>query len=111
VIVDKCVAVVPVIAIDQDPLMYGGDRVALTHTGGQIWSKDLYNGDKAVVLYNNGTGDINIAVTWPVLGWPINSNVLIRDLWNRTDVGVFASGYNTTVGTHDVFFFRATLQQ
>ena len=75
-----------------------------------VWMKNLHNGDKAVVLYNNGTGNVTIGVTWSLLGWPSNAKVAVRDLWARQDMGVYANGYNATVGTHDVFFFRATQQ-
>lgn len=72
--------------------------------------KNLANGDKAVVLYNNGTETISVGVSWSQLGWPATSSVAIRDLWTRSDVGVVADGYNATVASRDVFFFRATLQ-
>ena len=42
------------IAINQDALGTGGDRVYNGNDGGQVWSRELSNGDKCVVLYNNG---------------------------------------------------------
>ena len=74
-----------------------------------MWLKQLANGDKAVILYNNGTGSVNIAVTWPQIGWSATGHVTVRDLWQRQTIGTFTGGYNATVGTHDVFLFRATL--
>ncbi len=74
-----------------------------------VWYKALANGDKAVILYNNGTEPVPIAVTWPMIGWPASSSVVVRDLWQRETVGSFVGGYNATVGKHDVMFFRASL--
>lgn len=73
-----------------------------------VWMKNLYNGDKAIVLYNNGSSTIDVSVTWSLVGWTDTDNVSIRDLWARHTVGVFQHGYNATVASHDVFFFRAT---
>lgn len=98
-----------VIAIDQDQLFVSGDRIALPPTGGQVWLKELFNGDKAVILYNNGTQPVNIAVTWQDIGWSNTAAVAIRDLWKRSNVGVFTGGYNATIASHDVLLFRAQL--
>jgi alpha-galactosidase len=74
-----------------------------------VWLKELFNGDKAVILYNNGTQPVNIAVTWQDIGWSNTAAVAIRDLWKRSNVGVFTGGYNATIASHDVLLFRAQL--
>jgi hypothetical protein len=69
-----------VIAIDQDPLGIAGERIytvsgaqvrALlvpSHTSlndAQLWSKPLFNGDFAVMLFNsNNVGLTTVSVTW-----------------------------------------------
>ena len=80
---------VEVIAIDQDALIMSGDRVAVFPGGGQLWYKDLFNGDKALVLYNNNTqASTNVVVgDWSAVGWPVDAHVELRDLWARADLG------------------------
>eukprot|EP00756_Hemistasia_phaeocysticola_P014514 Hpha_TRINITY_DN15341_c2_g3::TRINITY_DN15341_c2_g3_i1::g.91006::m.91006/K07407/E3.2.1.22B, galA, rafA; alpha-galactosidase len=41
-----------------------------------------------------------ISVTWAQLGWP-EVNVTVRDLWNHTDLGVFATGFSAEVLFHE----------
>jgi hypothetical protein len=43
-------------------------------------------------------------------GWPANSNVMVRDLWAQSNLGVKQS-YTALVKPHDVSFVRLTLQQ
>jgi alpha-galactosidase len=76
--------------------------------GGQVWAKKLANGDQGVILYNNGTATVDVAITWDQLGWSSSATVSVRDLWARKDVGVFSGGLTRTIASHDVFFFRAT---
>jgi hypothetical protein len=53
-----------VIAIDQDPMGMAGDRV-YNVSGAQVWVKNLFSGDLAVVLYNsNDVGLKTVFVTW-----------------------------------------------
>lgn len=100
-----------VIAINQDTLVTAGDLVANTTTGGQIWYRDLANGDKAVVLLNpQDTASIWVDVTWEALGWPADTQASIRDLWARVPVPGCATGHynHTNIAPHDVFYFRAS---
>jgi len=60
------VANAEVIAIDQDELGQAGDRIYNTSQGGQVWWKNLTNGDVAVLFYNaNDQLPIDLNVTWP----------------------------------------------
>lgn len=97
-----------VIAIDQDPLFQAGNRIDLQPGGGQVWSKNLFAGNKAVILYNNHSAPTTVSVAWPQLGWNSTTQVVVRDLWQRQTLGTFQSGYNATLAAHDVFFFTAT---
>jgi len=94
-----------VIAIDQDELAQSGERVVNNTDGGQIWYKNLTNGDKALILYNSNWYPegpaIPITVTWDLIGWNITSAVAVRDLWNQKDVGVFTGKWTQMVGPHD----------
>jgi alpha-galactosidase len=92
-----------VIAVDQDPLGRQGQKVV---TSGQteVWSKPMQDGSVAVVLFNRGATSASIAVSWNALG--ISGSCQVRDLWQHEDKGAFASGYATTVASHDVAMIR-----
>lgn len=91
-----------VIAIDQDPMGRAGRRV---HKQGdlEVWSRELSNGDRAVLLLNRGTAPADIAVTWPEIGYPASVHARVRDLWKGQDLGSMATSYKATgVPAHGV---------
>lgn len=99
-----------VIAVDQDVAGIAGERMFNGTDGAQVWVKPLHKGDRAVILFNSGdTATITVSVTWDMLGWTLGDTVLVRDLWNRENVGSFQTGYNATVKPHDVFYFYASI--
>lgn len=109
-----------VIAINQDALSTAGDRIFVDRNGvAQVWSRDLANGDKCVVLYNSGGGksesasSLVVGVTWDMLGWQNDElsdgkDVLVevRDLWAQSTLGNFSQGYNATLKARDVQMLR-----
>lgn len=97
-----------VIAIDQDPSFTAGDRVRNDTSGAQVWSRDLSNGDKAVVLFNGGKHASAVAVTWAEIGWGGSDHVKVRDLWARTDNTTTANGFECQLVPHDVCYLRLT---
>jgi alpha-galactosidase len=99
-----------VIALQQDELGIGGDRIANYTNGGQVWAKPLSNGDKAIILFNPTDHDsITVSVDFSHLpGWANKTTVALRDLWQRQDIGKFQLGYSATIKPHDVLLLRAT---
>lgn len=93
-----------VIAINQDPAGIQGTRISSSPGQGgnlEVWCKPLgYDGcHKAVALFNRGTNTANVSVNWTnVLLRPGPASV--RDLWTRTDLGVFTNGYTASVAPH-----------
>ena len=78
-------------------------------TGGQLWSKPLQNGDLAIILYNSGDSDnVTVPVAWEELGWKTTDAVLVRDLWERKDVGTLVGGMSAALAAHDVAMLRLT---
>ena len=72
-----------VIAIDQDSL--GAQGYLLSQSGsGQVWVKPLANGDRAVALFNRGSGTLPIATTARALGLPQATQYTLLDLWTNT---------------------------
>jgi alpha-galactosidase len=88
-----------VIAIDQDPLGRQGRRVK--KTGDQeIWSKQLEDGSRAVVLLNRGPAATKIAISWTDIGYPDSLPASVRNLWTANDLGKQTGAYSADVPSH-----------
>ncbi len=72
-----------VLAINQDALGARGKQIA-TSGSTEVWAKDLSGGRKAVALFNRGTQDATVSVTFSQLG--ITGTPTVRDCWHRADV-------------------------
>jgi alpha-galactosidase len=94
-----------IIAVDQDPLVRQGVKVADAGPTTQIWSKTLSGtGNRAVALLNRGDTAQQITVNYAdvALGGPVR----VRDLWARASVGGSDSSYTATVPAHGVALLR-----
>ena len=90
-----------VIAIDQDPLGRQGRRV--WRDGDlEVWSKQLQDGSRAMILLNRGTSSHEIAVNWELIGYPAHLGAAVRDLWAHKDLGKFSGKFSTPVESHGV---------
>ncbi|MCT9077997.1 ricin-type beta-trefoil lectin domain protein [Streptomyces fulvoviolaceus] len=86
-----------VIAVDQDPRGLQGVKVAEDTTGLQVYGKALSGtGNRAVVLLNRTSSAQNITVRWSDLGLT-NASATVRDLWSRSNIGSYGTGYTTSV--------------
>ncbi|MFC8427775.1 ricin-type beta-trefoil lectin domain protein [Streptomyces sp. NPDC057253] len=86
-----------VIAVDQDPRGLQGVKVAEDITGLQVYGKVLSgSGNRAVVLLNRTSAAQNITVRWSDLGLT-NAGATVRDMWARSDLGSYGTGYTTSV--------------
>jgi alpha-galactosidase len=90
-----------VIAVDQDTLGRQGERVA-KNGDLEVWSKQLKDGSRAVVLLNRGSAEQQITARWEDLGYPSSVNASVRDLWQHKDLGKFAGKFSATVASHGV---------
>lgn len=80
-----------VIAVSQDPLGHGGDRVAGGDMAGchgksanctNVWSKALSTGGKAVIFLNTGSAPAKVCVTMAAAGITGAADTLrATDLW------------------------------
>ena len=78
-----------------------------------FWSKKMANGDTAVLLMNNADTSYVLALEWdkvPGLLPPQGTQVRVRDIWNKKDLGVMAGGFTPAEATasRDSIFFRLT---
>ncbi|WP_436531932.1 glycoside hydrolase family 27 protein [Actinoplanes sp. HUAS TT8] len=96
-----------IVAVDQDPLVEQGVKVADTSSTTQVWSKTLTgSGRRAVALLNRGDTAQDITVTFGTVA--LGGGVRVRDLWARADAGTFTGSYTTTVPAHGVAMLGLT---
>jgi alpha-galactosidase len=96
-----------VIAVDQDPLGRQGKRVNMAR-GVEVWVRELAGGARAIVLLNRGETAARAEVTWDLVGGSRSHTALVRDLWERQDVGPRAEGYDVTLEPHSAALLKAT---
>jgi alpha-galactosidase len=90
-----------VTAIDQDPLGRQGRRV-WKDGDLEIWSKQLQDGSRAVILLNRGASSHDITATWEQIGYPGHLSAAVRDLWAHKDLGKFTAKFSAPVESHGV---------
>jgi alpha-galactosidase len=105
-----------IIAVDQDPLVRQGVKVADTGPGTQVWSKVLAgNGRRAVALLNRSDTAQSITVTFADVA--LGTSAAVRDLWARSDVDAdpsspgaqpFTGSYTAVVPAHGVAMLGLT---
>ena len=93
-----------VISVDQDALGVQGHKVQ-DDGEEEVWAKPLSGGAMAVILFNRGDAPVRVGVRWSELGLSA-SHVAVRDLWSKSDVGVFDAGYSARVEPHGVVMVR-----
>ncbi len=97
-----------VIAVDQDRLGRQGRRVRQDHVV-EVWARELDGGAHAAVLLNRGEIAARAEVTWDLLGGSRTDTALVRDLWERQDIGLRHEGYDLTLAPHSAALLKATL--
>jgi alpha-galactosidase len=93
------------IAVDQDPLGRQGDRVS-AEDDREVWARELADGSWAILLFNRGPAAREVTARWVDLGWPPRERALVRDLWERMDLGTAAEGYAASVPAHGARMLR-----
>jgi alpha-galactosidase len=94
-----------VIAIDQDPLGIQGHRVKKTGDL-EVWSKQLADGGRAVILLNRSKAPANISAAWSDIGYPDDLKADVRNLWTAKDLGKLSGSYSAEVPSHGVVMLR-----
>jgi len=90
-----------VIAVNQDSL--GVQGVKVRDDGEyEVWCKQLKDGSRAVVLFNRSEAEANLSFNWTEIGYPLNLEASVRDLWKKKDVGLFKAQYSAQVPSHGV---------
>ncbi|CAF1017728.1 unnamed protein product [Adineta ricciae] len=101
-----------VIAVNQDPLGLQGKKVRIDpYNGTEVWAGPLVDGSMAVVAFNrNNDMSQAVVVSFSDLGWKTTSQVKVRDLWARQDLGQFQCNYTAlNIEPHGVQMLKMTL--
>jgi alpha-galactosidase len=96
-----------VIAVDQDPLGRQGRRVKKDGDL-EVWSKEMSDGSRAILLLNRGTTEKEISFQWDEIGYPNHVPAKVRDLWEHKDKGEFKGSYKANVVPHGVVVVRVS---
>ena len=88
-----------VIAIDQDPLVKGGDRV---WAQGQLelWARPLKDGAMAVAMFNRANGTTTMKFSLKEIGW--QGAARARDVWAHKDLPEITDSFTADVPRHGV---------
>jgi alpha-galactosidase len=95
-----------VIAVDQDPL--GKQGYPVTSAAGEwVLSKQLTNGDRAVVLFNQNETPAVLSTSAGQIGLPDAQAYLLHDLWRNAATRT-TGAISATVPAHAVVMYRVT---
>ena len=92
-----------VLEVSQDRLGRQAARVSVSEQK-EVWVRPLADGTMAVGLFNRGRGVVPIAARWDDLG--LSGPQPVRDLWRRTDLGVFEGEYIMEVPRHGAIMLK-----
>lgn len=90
-----------VIAVDQDALGAQGRRVKKDGDS-EVWSKEMKDGSRTVILLNRSASEASISVAWTDIGYPDHVSASVRDLWAAKDLGKFTGSFQASVPGHGV---------
>jgi alpha-galactosidase len=90
-----------VIAVNQDALGREGERVA-KNGDLEVWSKQLKDGSRAVILFNRGSSEEEVTANWEDIGYPRTIGAQVRDLWQHKDLGKMSGKFSARVASHGV---------
>lgn len=90
-----------VIGVNQDPLGRQGRKVR-DDGDDEVWSKELHDGTRAVVLFNRSLKEAEIAFTWPEIGIPESMTMTVTDLWDKAKSSKQQGSFASRVPPHGV---------
>ncbi len=96
-----------VIAVDQDPLGVQGSKIR-DHGDLEVWAKRLEGGAQAVILFNRGSKEQPMAVSWQEIGLSYDAEPMVRDLWGKKDLGRVKGTFSASVPSHEIVMIRVT---
>jgi alpha-galactosidase len=92
-----------ILEVNQDVLGQQAQRIS-SRKSTEVWARSLSDGTQAVGLFNRGLTPATVEVSFEELR--LSGVQAIRDLWQRSDLGVFQGSYSTTVPRHGAVFLK-----
>ena len=92
-----------VIDVNQDPLGRFPVRIG-EEAEQEVWVKEMEDGSKTVALFNKGSEEHVMLVSWENLG--LKGTHIVRDLWLRKDLGKFKKSFSSVVPSHGTLLIR-----
>ena len=68
----------------------------------EVWSRQLADGGRAVVLLNRSANPLSIGVGWTDIGYPSGLRATVRDLWSNKETKDQTGNYAAQVPSHGV---------
>ncbi|GAE07447.1 X2-like carbohydrate binding domain-containing protein [Paenibacillus sp. JCM 10914] len=84
-------------------------RPISTDTEQQVWYANNGDGTYTVGLFNLGEESAEVTVDWKAIG--LEGAASVRDLWSRTELGIFKDGYGAELPSHGSRLFRVSAQE
>jgi alpha-galactosidase len=92
-----------IIDVNQDPMGKAATRV-WKEGELEVWSRPLYDGTVAVGLFNRGYEPAEVTAKWADLR--IRGKHVVRDLWQKRDLGEFDDEFRATIPGHGSMLIR-----
>jgi alpha-galactosidase len=94
-----------VIDVNQDS--FGKQGVKIRDDGDyEVWSKQLSDGGRAIVLFNRSETGADISFNWTEIAYDAKLKLSVRDLWEKRDLGKYSEKYSAMVPPHGVVMIR-----
>jgi alpha-galactosidase len=94
------------IAINQDPLGIQG-KIVWTDGTISLWAdKPLFDGSKAVLVFNQGRYPTQKRIAWTEVGLDAGASCFVRDLWKHETTGPVNGGFTVSVAPDEAVFLR-----
>lgn len=72
----------------------------------EAWARPLWDGTRAVALFNRGIRAAEVGVRWTDLGLPRDASLAVRDLWHHRDLGRHQGGLSAELPRHGAMLLR-----
>jgi alpha-galactosidase len=96
------------IAVNQDPLGVQG-KIVWTDGTVSLWAdKPLFDGSRAVLVFNQGRHPVKRRIAWPEIGFDASAACYVRNLWTHETTGPMTGGCTVNVAPDDVAMLRVS---
>jgi alpha-galactosidase len=94
-----------------DGTLFSGENMCLDIAGNlEVWAGPLSGGTYVAILFNRSTASASITANWSDIGLNPSTKAVVRDLWQRKDLGTFSGSFSSTVDSHGVVMIKLTPQ-